>query len=66
MGLIKQFDCDICTKNIICKLKEVEVPEVISRVEGRLDNQVYDENLIIFSVSCKEFQKEFREKDFNK
>ena len=61
MGLTKQFDCDICTKNIICKLKEVEVPEVISRVETKLDNQVYDENIIIFSVSCKEFQKKFRE-----
>ena len=61
MSLIRNFNCDNCIKKNVCKHKEVEVPEVISRVEGRLDNQVYDENIIIFSVSCKEFQKEFRE-----
>ena len=57
MSLIKQFDCDICTKNIICKLKEIEVPEVISRVEGKLDNQVYNEDIIKFYVCCSEFQQ---------
>ena len=59
MSLIKNFNCDNCTKKNVCKYKEVEVPEVISRVETRLDNQVYDEDIIIFSVSCKEFQKIF-------
>lgn len=61
MSLIKNFNCDNCIKKNVCKYKEVEAPEVISRVEGRLDNQVYDEDIIVFSVSCKEFQKEFRE-----
>jgi len=61
MSLIKNFNCDNCIKKNVCKYKEVEVPEVISRVETKLDNQVYDENIIIFSVSCKEFQKEFHE-----
>lgn len=67
MSLIKNFNCDNCIKKNVCKYKEVEVPEVISRVETRLDNQVYDEDIIIFSVSCKEFQKGFCvQKDFNK
>ena len=57
MGLTKKFDCDICTKNIICKLKEIEVPEVISRVETKLDNQVYNEDIIKFYVCCSEFQQ---------
>ena len=57
MGLTKQFNCDICTKNNVCKFKEVEVPEVISRVEGRLDNQVYDEDIIKFYICCLEFQQ---------
>ena len=34
MSLIKNSNCDNCIKKNVCKYKEVEVPEVISRVES--------------------------------
>lgn len=55
-GLIKQFDCDKCTKKRVCKYKDIEVPEVVSRVEGKLDNQVYNEDILKFYVCCSEYQ----------
>ncbi len=56
--LKKTFDCDNCTKANVCKYKEVETPEIISKVEGKIDNE-YCPSIINFVVSCKEFQKEF-------
>ena len=54
--LIKNFDCDNCIKVNVCKYKEVETPEIISKVETRIDNE-YCPSIINFTVSCEEFQK---------
>lgn len=54
--LIKNFDCNNCIKGKVCKYKEVETPEIISKVEGRIDNE-FCPPIINFTVSCKEFQK---------
>lgn len=54
--LIKSFDCNICTKENVCKYKEIETPEIISKVETRINNE-YCPSIINFTVSCKEFQK---------
>ena len=54
--LIKSFDCNNCTKENVCKYKEIETPEIISKVEARIDNE-YCPSIINFTVSCKEFQK---------
>lgn len=53
--LIKNFHCENCTKEKVCKYKEVETPEIISKVEGRIDNE-YCPPVISFMVSCKEFK----------
>ena len=54
--LIKNFDCNNCIKKEVCKYKEVETPEILSKVEGRIDN-TYCPPIIDFIVTCKEFQK---------
>ena len=54
--LIKNFNCNNCTKENVCKYKEIETPEIISKVEGKIDNE-YCPPIINFTVSCKEFQK---------
>ena len=54
--LIKSFDCNNCTKENVCKYKEIETPEIISKVSTRIDNE-YCPSIINFTVSCKEFQK---------
>ena len=56
MNLIKNFDCNKCIKKTVCKYKENEISQVIQNIENKLDNQVYNENIIMFSVSCREFQ----------
>jgi hypothetical protein len=56
--LIKNFDCNNCIKQNVCKYKEIETPEIISKVENKIDNE-YCPSIISFTVSCKEFQKEF-------
>lgn len=45
-------------KKNVCKYKEIETPEIISKVEERIDNE-YCPSIINFVVSCKEFQKTF-------
>jgi hypothetical protein len=54
--LIKSFDCNNCIKENVCKYKEVETPEIISKVENKIDNECCP-SIINFAVSCKEFQK---------
>lgn len=54
--LIKNFDCNICIKEKVCKYKEIETSEIISKVKTRIDNE-YCPPIIKFSVSCKEYQK---------
>ena len=56
--LIKNFDCDYCTKRNVCKYKEVETPEIISKITNKIDNE-YCPSIIKFIISCEEFQKEF-------
>ena len=54
--LIESFDCNNCTKENVCKYKEVETPEIISKVKCRIDNADCPP-VINFTVSCIEFQK---------
>lgn len=54
--LIKNFNCEDCTKKNVCKYKEIETPEFISKVENKIDNECYS-SVINFTVSCEEFQK---------
>lgn len=54
--LIKNFDCNSCAKANVCKYKEIETPEIITKVETRINNE-YCPSIIDFTVSCKEFQK---------
>ena len=56
--LIKSFDCDYCTKRNVCKYKEIETPDVISKTEKKINNECCP-SIIKFTVSCEEFQKEF-------
>ena len=56
--LTKNFDCNVCIKKNVCKHKEIETPEIISKVEGKIDNE-YCPPIINFVASCKEFQKEY-------
>ena len=56
--LIKNFNCEECTKKTVCKYKEIETPEIISKVENKINNE-YCPSIINFIVSCKEFQKDF-------
>ena len=53
--LIKNFDCNNCAKANVCKYKEVETPEIITKVETKTNE--YCLPIINFTVSCKEFQK---------
>jgi len=54
--LIKNFDCNNCTKGNVCKYKEVETPEIVSKIKGKIDNECCP-SIINFVVSCEEFQK---------
>ncbi len=54
--LNKNFDCNNCTKGVVCKYKDVETPEIVSKVESKIDNE-YCPSIINFMVFCKEFQK---------
>ena len=54
--LNKNFDCNNCTKENVCKYKEVETPEIISKVETRINNECCP-SIIKFTVFCTEFQK---------
>lgn len=56
--LNKNFDCNNCIKKSVCKYQETETPEIILKVETRIDNE-YCPPIINFTVSCKEFQKIF-------
>ena len=56
--LIKNFDCNICMKENVCKYKEIETPEIISKVENKIDNECCPP-VIKFTISCEEFQKDF-------
>ena len=50
------FECENCKKYNVCKYTEVEVPEIISKVEGKLDNE-FCPDIIEFYVVCKEFER---------
>ncbi len=54
--LVKSFDCNNCTKENVCKYREVATPEIVSKVETRIDNE-YCPTVIFFTVSCTAFQK---------
>lgn len=56
--LIKDFNCDNCTKRNVCKYKEVETPEIVSKVENKIDNE-YCPPIINFTVSCEEFYHQY-------
>ena len=56
--LIKSFDCNHCAKRNVCKYKEIETPEIISKVENKIDNECCP-SVIKFTISCEEFQKDF-------
>lgn len=50
------FECEDCKKYNVCKYAEIEVPEIISKVEGKIDNESCPE-IIEFYVTCKEFDR---------
>lgn len=50
------FDCNNCKKVNVCKYTEIEVPEIISKVENKIDNEACPE-IIEFYVVCREFEK---------
>ena len=54
--LNKTFDCNNCIKGKVCKYKEVEIPEIISKIKDKIDNECCPP-IIDFTVSCKECQK---------
>lgn len=56
--LKKTFDCNNCTKANVCKYKEVETPEIITKVETKINNE-YCPPIINFIVCCEESQKTF-------
>lgn len=56
--LIKDFNCDNCIKRNVCKYKEVETPEIILKVENRINNE-YCPTIINFTVSCDEFYHQY-------
>lgn len=56
--LNKKFNCNECVKRKVCKYKEVETPEIILKVEGKIDNE-YCPSIIKFSVLCEEFVRIF-------
>lgn len=52
----RNFDCGECRKVNVCKYTEVEVPEIISKVETKVNNE-FCPNVIEFYVFCKEFER---------
>lgn len=56
--LVKNFNCEECVKKNVCKYKEVETPEIVSKIKDKIDNECCPP-VINFVVSCKEFQKFF-------
>ena len=56
------FECENCKKYNVCKYTEVEVPEIISKVEGKLDNE-FCPDIIEFYVTCKEFERKIKTRD---
>ena len=52
--LINNINCNACVKKNVCKYKEIEVPEIISKVENKIDNE-YCPLIIDFTVFCKEY-----------
>ena len=52
----KNFNCEECKKINVCKYTEIEVPEIISEVENKIDNESCPE-IIEFYVVCKEFER---------
>ena len=58
----RNFDCGEYRKVNVCKYTEIEVPEIISKVEGELDNESCPE-VIEFYVTCKEFERKVKTRD---
>lgn len=52
----KNFNCEECRKVNVCKYTEIEVPEIISKVENKIDNEFCPE-IIEFYVVCREFER---------
>lgn len=50
------FDCNNCKKINVCKYTEIEVPEIISKVENKIDNESCPE-IIEFYATCSEFDR---------
>ena len=50
------FDCNNCKKVNVCKYTEIEVPEIISKVENKIDNEACPE-IIDFYAICSEFDR---------
>ena len=58
----KNFNCEECKKRNVCKYTEIEVPEIISKVEGKLDNESCPD-VIEFYVTCTEFERKVKIRD---
>lgn len=51
------FNCETCENAIICKYKEVNVPETIALVDGALENNVYNTPVLTFKFACSKYLK---------
>lgn len=54
--LVKNFDCNNCTKEDVCKYREAATPEIVSKVETKIDNELCP-TVIFFVVNCKAFKE---------
>lgn len=54
--LVKNFDCNNCTKENVCKYREVATPEIVSKVENKINSELCP-TVIFFVVFCKAFKE---------
>ena len=52
--MIFNFNCEDCIKQSVCKYADMEVPEILSKVNNKLNNEYCPPNLL-FKVECIEF-----------
>lgn len=56
--LIKNFDCNNCIKQTVCKYIDINVSEVISAVDNTLSNCSYNHDKVLYFVAnCKEYKE---------
>lgn len=51
------FNCETCENAIICKYKDVDVPETIALVDGALENSEYNAPVLTFKLACSKYLK---------